>query len=410
MKKNGVKRRVLAGIVIIFTGILALRVPIPFFNFLFWFFLGSLFMNMAAAAAMYHGARVTVKRTHPVRVDEGDLFEVTAEIENTGFVPAFNIIVEDILSCAPADKRLPRAAIDYLPAGYPVTVHYGCVCEMRGRYELGPCTLIFSDFLGLIFFTRVVPALSVMYVYPRMFRIKKFPQLIKGTAPWFGIGATRSSGGDDEFFGTRDYRPRDPIRSIHWISTARKNRLIVKEFQQQNFYRATLVFNLSQEANLGEGKETVSEYIIRIAASVSRYLLDNDIAVEVVAHTGEIVHIPSNKGGEHLGEILKFLTLARPESNVSIAEIFKEFIRFIPDDSNLIVIMPDRDWETFLTYATAGRRNISLFPFILLSSSFITGYQRPETLVRAKIRFAQQLELNPFVFSAGDDLEYIFSE
>jgi uncharacterized protein (DUF58 family) len=249
-----------------------------------------------------------------------------------------------------------------------------------------------------------------MYVYPRMVTINKFPSLMKGTAPWFGIGSTRSGGGDDEFFGIRDYRPQDPMKSIHWISTARKNKLIVKEFQQQNFYRATIVFNLSQESNLGEGRDSVSEYIIRLAASVSKYLLDNDIAVEVIAHTGEIVHIPSNKGAEHLNEILKFLTVSRPESNVSIAEIFKEFMRFIPEDSNLIVIMLDRDWETFLTHATAGRHNISLFPLILLASSFVTGYQRQETRVEAKIKFVQKLDLNALVFSAGDDLARVFSE
>lgn len=410
MNKLSVKRLALVSVVFLFNGVLALRTPVVFFRFLFWFFIVSILTDAVLLAVTGYGMRITVKRRHPGRVDEGERIEIETEIENTGAAPVFNIVIEDDVSCAPEAQRIQRAGFDYLPQGYPMVVRYGCACEVRGKYTLGPCRLYRSDFLGLFTFSRILRDTgSTIYVYPRIFRIGRFPPMMKGTAPWFGIGATRSSGGDDEFFGVRDYRSGDPVRSIHWISTARRNKLIVKEYQQQNFFRATIVFNMSQESNLGEGRESVAEYIARIAASVAKHLIDNDIAVEVVAHTQEIVHIPSNKGAEHLEEILKFLAVAQPESNVSIEEIFREFIRFIPDDSNLIVIMLDRDWDTFLSYAAAGRRNVSLVPLILLSSSFVTGYARTETLLRAKVKFAERGDISPLVFSAGEDLERNFS-
>lgn len=410
MEKSSLKRLVLFGIIFLFNAILALRTPVPFFRFLFWVFVAAALVDTLLLVVTLSAMRITVRRSHPGRVDEGDVIEFEVEVENTGRVPLFNIVIQDDLACASAGARIQHAAIDYLPVGYPMLVRYGCACERRGKYTLGPCTLFFSDFFGFFTFGQSLPGTeSVIYVYPRLFRIDRFPQMMKGTAPWFGIGATRAGGGEDEFFGIRDYRPRDPVKSIHWISTARKNKLIVKEFQQQNFFRATIVFNLSQESNLGEGRNTVAEYIIRIAASVSKYLLDNDIAVEVIAHTQEIVHIPSNKGAEHFEEILKFLTVAQPESNVSLAEIFREFMRFIPEDSNLIVIMLDRDWEAFLSYAAAGRHNISVVPLILFASSFVTGYERKESLLRAKVKFAEHGEMSPLVFSAGEDLERNFS-
>ncbi|HQJ15642.1 MAG TPA: DUF58 domain-containing protein [Candidatus Omnitrophota bacterium] len=410
MDRFSIKRLALVGVVFIFNGVLVLRTPVVFFRFLFWFFMVSVLIDAVGLAVTRYGMRVTVKRRHPGRVDEGDRIEIEIEIENTGAAPVFNTVIEDCISCAPEAQRIQRAEVDYLPSGYPMVVRWRCACEARGRYALGPCRLYYSDFFGLFTFSKILPDTeSQIYVYPRIFRINKFPPMMKGTAPWFGIGASRSSGGDDEFFGVRDYRSGDPVKSIHWISTARRNKLIVREFQQQNFFRATILFNMSGESNLGEGRESVAEYIARIAASVSKHLLDNDIAVEVIAHTQEIVHIPSNKGAEHLEEILKFLTVAQPESNVSLAEIFREFMRFIPDDSNLIVIMLDRDWDVFLTYATAGRRNVSLVPLILLSSSFVTGYERKETLLRAKVKFAEHGDISPLVFSAGEDLERNFS-
>jgi uncharacterized protein (DUF58 family) len=408
MGSISVKRWLMFGLFFVFDAILALRTSIPFFSFLFWFFVSIVFLSALFMYVAWYGLRVTIKRVHTDRVDENEVFEVDVEIENISNIPVFNLILEDNLSCAPQVLQKQYTAVDYLPFRYPILVRYTCVCEKRGGYRLGPCVAFVFDILGLFFLKKVLPETSDVYVYPKLFHIEKFPALTKGTVPWFGIGTTRSSGGDDEFFGTRDYRSGDTIKSIHWISTARQNKLIVKEFQRQNFFRATIVFNLAHESNLGEGKETVAEYIIRIAASVSRYLLENDIAVEVIAHTGEIVHIPSNKGGEHLNEILKFLTLAQPQSNISIGEIFEEFLPYIAEDSNLIVIMLDRDWEIFVGHAGAARRNVSILPLILLASSFVSAYNRPEILTKAKVKFAQKLDMEPLVFSAGENPENNF--
>jgi uncharacterized protein (DUF58 family) len=43
------------------------------------------------------------------------------------------------------------------------------------------------------------------------------------TAPRAGSGT--------EIFGVREYRPGDPLRRIHWRSTARRGELIVREFE-----------------------------------------------------------------------------------------------------------------------------------------------------------------------------------
>jgi hypothetical protein len=60
-----------------------------------------------------------------------------------------------------------------------------------------------------------------------------------------------------------------------------------------------------------------------------------------------VVHIPFNKGEEHLEEILKFLTVAKAESRVTLLELFATFQRDILEDSSLIVVMTDRN-KSFL--------------------------------------------------------------
>lgn len=408
MDKSYLKLWIISGIILFLVLVIAVRLSIAFFNFFFWFLAASFALSFVSCAYFRYTSRLSLKRRFPSKVDEGDILEIETEVENTGFFPVFNLVLEDTAGCAEEDARVQRAVIDYLPPKYAITLRHRCVCRKRGLYEIGPCAIFFFDFFGFMFLKKKMPVSDRVFVYPRIFDIARFPRLIKGSLPWFGIGATQSSGDDDDFFGIREYKPGDPVKSIHWISTARKHKFIVKEFQRQNFYRATVLFNLAEGSDAGEGNRTIAEYIIKITASVVKHLLDMNVSVELIAHTGEMIHIPSNRGKEHFEDILKVLTVARPESNVSMTEIFEEFTRFIPEDSNLIVVMQDTDWDAFLSTAAAARLNSGIIPVIILASSFLSGGSE-EVRAEAMIKLVQKLDYAPILVSAGDELERVFS-
>lgn len=344
------------------------------------------------------------------KVEEDDILEIETEIKHNGFLPLFNFVLEDYLSCASSldSERQRWILLDYLGAKSFLNLKYHCLCPQRGKYEIGPFVVYFFDPCGLFFLKRTYYVYSELYVYPRTFTIRRFPPLAKGILPWFGIETTRASGDEDEFYGVREYKEGDPIKRIHWISTARKNRLIVKQFQRQSFFRATIIFNLGKYKNFGEGKERVAEYIIKIAASLAKYLIERDVSLEIIAHVGEAVHIPFNKGTEHLGNILKFLAVAQAESKVGLSEIFEEFSRRIPNDSNLIVIMLDKDWEYLPNILLLEKRNVSLIPLILISSTFRYSFKKQEVIKDIEIKSSQVFNLNPILFSRGDNLEECF--
>lgn len=58
-----------------------------------------------------------------------------------------------------------------------------------------------------------------------------------------GPSPAAAVGDSDEFVALREYRPRDPLRHIHWRSWARLGRPIVKEFQNESFTRQALVLD-----------------------------------------------------------------------------------------------------------------------------------------------------------------------
>lgn len=394
-------------VVICFNLIIGLRTSLGFFYFFFCFMLAILGLSLAWLLVEYFTVGLRLERKIVRRVEEGDALVIEARVENTGILPLFNIVIEDYLSCAEEGIRIKRNFLEHLWLKSSQEMKYGCICHKRGRYLLGPYKIYFFDPLGIFFLKKTYILKSELYVYPKTFKIHRFPMLSKGVLPWFGIDTTQSSGDDDEFFGTREYRSGDPVKKIHWISTARKNKLIVKQFQRQLFFRATIIFNLEKSKNYGEGKETVAEYIIKIAASVARYLVGQGVAVEVIAHAVDLVHMPFNKGGEHLEDIFKFLTIAEAESNITLGEIFEQFSHYISDSSTLIVIMIDKDWEYLSAMLPLEKRNIRLIPLILSSATFLSSFDKGELLKDMKMKVSQVSNFTPIVFSKGDNLEEV---
>jgi uncharacterized protein (DUF58 family) len=394
--------------VIAFSLFMGMKNALGFFLFISYFVSAALVISLAWTILEYFLVKVSLSRSVVGQVDELDTLEISLVIRNKSFFPAFNLLIQDNLTCAAGPERLKKVQIDYLLAQEEEKINYSCFCYKRGRYILGAIAVYFFDPFGIFFIKKTYPVYSEVYVYPRTFKIRDFPELIKGVVPWFGINSSRSSGDEDEFFAIREYKSGDPINRIHWISTARKNKLIIKQFQPQSFFRATIIFNLRKTDNFGEGRESVSEYIIRLVASVAKYLLDKNVSVEIIAEAQEAVHIPFNRGQVHLEGILKFLASASAESSVSLGEMFEDAARHIPRDSNLIVIMLDKEWNNLPTMIPMEKRNVSLLPLILVSSTFLYSIENQEVVKDVRMKVAKAYNISPILISRGDNLEEIF--
>lgn len=390
--------------------IIALRTGREFFYFFFWFLVSFAAVTFIWLLIQYlYLKKVYLTRRAPGKIEEDDILQVETVINNANFFPLLNVVIEDYLACAVYPDRQKRTLFGYLRKRSSVTLKYSCRCPQRGRYKLGPFSIYIFDPWGLFFLKKNYFIHSELYVYPRPFNIREFPPLVKGTAPWFGIETSHVSGDEHEFYGVREYRQGDPVKRIHWLSTARKNRLIVRQFQQQSFCRATILFNLNKENNFGRGKDTVAEYTVKIAASAAKHLLERDVSLEVIAHAGETAHIPFNKGPGHLEGIFKLLAGAQAESRVGIDDLFREFSSLIANDSSLIVIMPDKDLEYLYPMLSLKIRNISLIPLILVTSSFLGSFDKTGFREDMRIKLPSRASFTPIFFFCHDRLEENFA-
>lgn len=133
----------------------------------------------------------------------------------------------------------------------------------RAVLTLGPVTSVRSDPLGLIRRTAVWTEPTTLYVHPR---VALLDAETTGLLHDLEGLPTRDLADDDvSFHALREYVPGDDLRHVHWKSTARTSKLMIRQFEQTR--RSQLVVALSTRTD-DYADEAEFELAVSIAGSV----------------------------------------------------------------------------------------------------------------------------------------------
>src|SRR5205085_10343344 len=95
------------------------------------------------------------------------------------------------------------------------------VARGRGMLRLDVIEVSTAFPLGILRYTRRVSVPQEMVVYPRIGMLGRRLALEYREAVESGAMTSNRRGGNDEFYGVREYRAGDNVRVIHWRSSAR---------------------------------------------------------------------------------------------------------------------------------------------------------------------------------------------
>ena len=102
--------------------------------------------------------------------------------------------------------------------------------KRRGVIEVGPARSVRTDPLGLVRRVREWGEPVVLHVHPRTVRV---PFDATGfQVDIEGVVTAKLSSSDVSFHALRDYEPGDDQRSVHWASSARLGKLIVRQYEE----------------------------------------------------------------------------------------------------------------------------------------------------------------------------------
>ncbi|MCB9590151.1 MAG: DUF58 domain-containing protein [Polyangiaceae bacterium] len=104
----------------------------------------------------------------------------------------------------------------------------------RGAHTIGAHHVRYASPLGLWLRQLNLPAESRVKVYPDLQSIRTYELLARQDREFALVRATKLKGGESEFERLREYTRDDEYRALDWKATARRQRLIAREYQLES--------------------------------------------------------------------------------------------------------------------------------------------------------------------------------
>ena len=228
-----------------------------------------------------------------------------------------------------------ETALPILPPQSETIVTMELLPQRRGVLRFGPALISARDPLGLARRNTHIGEKQSMLILPKLYFIPE--RAMHGGREFQAGGATSalSVGGYQEFVSIRDYRQGDPLRHVHWKSSARADRLLVREFQDQFFVRQAIVLDtFDDHASLGVFEEAVS-----LAASYASGLRTTESLVDILmVQDGGDASRPERGIGTPV-DIMETLAAVEPCRNKSVEVLTELVFESLPRFGGVIVIL-----------------------------------------------------------------------
>ncbi len=153
-------------------------------------------------------------------------------------------------------------------------------CKYRGAYEIGVREIRLSDYLGLFSFRQKVGPLAMLTVYPRIIPLATFP-VLTGSEGEMVVHGARGSECTDSISDIRKYASGDRLRSVHWKLSAKKEELMVKNYEQASGADSDLILDASGICRSAEERADAEDRLVECAVSLLWHLVTRSIPVTV---------------------------------------------------------------------------------------------------------------------------------
>jgi uncharacterized protein (DUF58 family) len=251
---------------------------------------------------------LAVKRRPPPRVFAGQPFLMEISVENQKpKLASFSIEIEDLVGERPLDKKCYFLKI---PAGKTQRTSYRHTFSRRGLYVFDGFRIATKFPFGLFRKSRDADEPGEVLVYPQLVPVQRPVPRTESA----GDATAARLGRRGDFYGLREYRQGDDRRDVHWKSSARTGRMLVREYEDElNRKVAVAIDNALPDDVLAAIEDGANppeadalERAVSLAASLALSYLDAGWAVELVARGA---HVPSSAGKPQQARILRELAL-----------------------------------------------------------------------------------------------------
>ena len=287
----------------------------------------------------------------------GDSIEISLRLTAESKTPPCEVI-ENILGAGQVYVSLAP-----LPAGKSIQTSYRHIARSRGLTTFGPITGEVVDPLGLSTKTRTLGPATEVVVLPRIVPLE-LPDIDSGSGEL--VEALRRLATRQppslEFRAIREYAPGDDPRRINWKASAKRDDLVVNDFETESTVDLCIAFDTRESFYTPDGFERATSVVASLVHAYSDSLDGHDLFLSLSA--GEQV-FPDINPAQSLA-ILRYLALVAPDHGSTPGVLRRDPARIKVDV--FVVGAIDRDWVRLMWNALGSARVV-----VVIACDFGTG-------------------------------------
>jgi uncharacterized protein (DUF58 family) len=293
------------------------------------------------------------RRGGPGEHIEGGEVPVLVEVASDGALqPISARLMDDMPGVGAVDVPLQRR-------GGVLTGRYLLRGLPRGHYRLEHADLIVEDPFRLARRAVRLPATGTIVVYPRIYDLNRlFPD---GGGPNGVAGRLLlSRGAGFDLHSVRDHQNGESLRRVHWPSTARRQKLMVKELEDAPRDEAAVVLDARVGLVVGSAPDSSFEMIVRAAGSLVHRLAVEGRRASLVVSAGRIERTAVTSLEGDWRAVLEVLARVQPDGRRALGATLDD-ARAGLDAARLFLVTSDLDGRlSDRISGSIGRREIAL--------------------------------------------------
>ncbi|MDF0719477.1 DUF58 domain-containing protein [Kaistella sp. PBT33-4] len=247
-----------------------------FFSVLLWFahiLLILCLILLAVDIFLLFGKKsaLLARRTLPEKLSNGDQNEILVSVKNNYPIPISVRIIDEIpFQFQKRDFLLSRQ----MKSGEDVVFQYPLVPKARGTYHFGKLNVFVRSQLLFISRRFIFQEGESLPCYPSFIHLRKYELMaLQNEFMMGGLKKIRKLGHTMEFEQIKDYVSGDDIRTINWKATAKRNQLMVNQFQDEKSQRIFLIIDKGRTMQMPFRGLSLLDYSVNAVMALSHIIL-----------------------------------------------------------------------------------------------------------------------------------------
>lgn len=354
---------------------------------LFYVFLGFTAIDFLM---LFTNQKFSASRNTPEKFSNGDENPVTVSITSGYSFPVSAKVIDEI----PLQFQMRNFEIKRnLTTGKEDIFEYLLRPVERGEYHFGKLNVFVTSPLKLACRRFTFDEGQMVPTYPSFIQLRKYDLMaFSNTLMQYGLKKIRRIGHTMEFEQIKEYVSGDDIRTINWKATAKKNQLMVNQFQDEKSQNVYMVIDKGRVMKMPFEGLSLLDYAINATLVLSNVILKKQDKAGMFTFSKKVENrVASERRNSQMQKIME----------------------------NLYNVGTDFFESDFSTLYADVKKNINHRSLIILYTNFETmdGLKRQLSYLKAIAKnhllvvvFFENTELDAFIHKKAENVQEIYDQ